>query len=145
MYAKEEINKFKCDLKSNIQTWAEDKIDTLCTNRPKLKAASVYMKRGLNNWINREEAKIDNMVDSLLLFVTDEEGCIDADVVIEDIVKMFNEMEVQHAKLGAFDVEYGKGVVKICIPHNPFLDLIFGDLGSVKITSEDLIEFKELF
>lgn len=145
MYAKEEIGKFKCDLKTNMQTWAEDKIDTMCMNRPRLKAASVYMKRGLANWLNREEEKIDRMVDNLLLFVTDERGCINMDMIVSDVVKMFKDMDVQKTKLGMFDVEYGKGEVKVCIPHNPLLDLVFGDLGHVKITTEDILEIKELF
>lgn len=145
MYVKEETSTFKADLKANMQAWAEDKIDKLGETRPKLKAASVYMKRGLSNWLDREDMRIDHMVDNLLLFVTDEKGNIDTDVIIDDLIKMFKDMDVNKAKVGFLDVEYGKGEVKINIPHNPMLDLIFGDLGQVKITSEDILEIKEMF
>ena len=67
MYAKEEICNFKKDLKCNIKKWAEGKITSLCTDRPKLKPASVYLKRGLNNWLDREDARIDNVVDNVSL------------------------------------------------------------------------------
>lgn len=145
MYTKDSIHKLKEDLKRNLQTWAEGKIDTLCAERPKMKYASVYLKRGLRNWIAREDARLDSMTDGVLLFVTDENGCVNTDVVIQDLVGMFKEMDVQQAHVGSFLVEYGKGELKIAIPHNPLLDLVFGDLGEVKITSEDLLEMKDLF
>lgn len=145
MYAREELHKLKGDLKQNFQTWAEGKIDALCAERPKMKYASVYLRRGLRNWIAREDARLDSMTDGVLLFVTDENGCVNTDVVIQDLVGMFKEMEVQQARVGSFLVEYGKGELKIAIPHNLLLDLVFGDLGEVKITSEDLLEMKDLF
>lgn len=145
MYAKEEINKFKSDLKNNIQAWTEDKIDKLSATRPKLKAASVYMKRGLNNWLAREDMKINKLVDNMLLFVTDENGNINTDIIIDDLIKMFKDMDVRQAQVGFINVEYGKGEVKINIPHSPLLDLVFGDLGQVKITSEDILEIKKMF
>lgn len=145
MYAKEEICNFKKDLKCNIKKWAEGKITSLCADRPKLKPASVYLKRGLNNWLDREDARIDNMVDNVLLFVTDENGNIDTDVIMTDLIAMFKEMDVQQAVVGSFLVEYGKGEIVVHIPHHPLLDLIFNDLGQVKITSEDIWEIKDMF
>lgn len=145
MYAKEEICNFKKDLKCNIKKWAEGKITSLCTDRPKLKPASVYLKRGLNNWLDREDARIDSMVDNVLLFVTDENGNIDTDVIMTDLIAMFKEMDVQQAVVGSFLVEYGKGEIVVHIPHRPLFDLIFNDLGQVKITSEDIWEIKDLF
>lgn len=145
MYAKEEISKFKCDLKTNLQQWMGSKIDALCADRPRLKSVSVYLKRGLNNWLNREDKRIDKMVDNSLLFITDEHGNIDVDVVMEDLVRMFREMETRETMIGVFPVEYGKGEVRITIPHNPMLDLVFGDLGSVCITADDIMEIRGLF
>lgn len=145
MYTKEEICKFKDDLKENILTWAEDKIDALCASRPKLKPASIYLKRGLNNWMKREDARIGGIVDNVMLFVTDENGGIDTDLIIDDLISMFKDMEVQQIAVGNFLVEYGGGEVVIHIPHHPLLDIIFGDLGQIRITSEDFTEMKELF
>ena len=145
MYPKEEIGKFKCDLKTNLQQWMESKIDALCADRPRLKSASVYLKRGLNNWLDREDMRINKMVDNSLLFITDENGNIDVDVVMEDLIRMFREMDTRETMIGVFPVEYGKGEVRITIPHNPMLDLVFGDLGSVRITADDIMEIKGLF
>lgn len=145
MYPKEEINKFKGDLKTSIQNWAEGKIDTLCSGKPKMKAASVYLKRGLNNYLDREDSRINRAVDNALLFITDENGAINTDVVIDDLVEMFRNMDRQEKRIGMFNLEYGQGEIKITIPRNPFLDMIFGDLGMVRITSDDFLELKELF
>lgn len=144
MYLKGEMDKLAADLTQSVRTWAESKIDELCVTRPRLKAASVYLKRGLNNWLDREESKVGEMVDTLALFAADKDGNIDADTLIEDAVNIFREMDMNYAEMGAFAVEYGKGAVTIHIPHNLFLDMIFGDLGQVKITADDLLELKAL-
>lgn len=144
MYLKGETEKMATDLTRSVRTWAESKIDELCATRPRLKAASVYLKRGLNNWLDREESKVSEMVDTLALFAADKDGNIDADTLIEDAVNIFREMDMNYTEMGAFAVEYGKGAVTIHIPHNLFLDMIFGDLGQVKITADDLLELKAL-
>lgn len=145
MYTKDEMGKLKIDLLDNIQEWANYKIDALVTSRPKLKLASTYLKRGVRNWVAKETGRINNTIDNILLFVADENGNVNTDVLINDLVEMFKAMDVQNVKMGVFDIEYGKGEVKINIPHNPILDMLMGDLGQVKITTEDILEIKELF
>lgn len=145
MYIKEELGKFKSDLKTNMQAWAEGKINDLGKTQPRLKTASVYLKRGLNNWLEREDKHINRIVDNLTLFIADEKGQINTDIIIEDLMEMFKGMEVQEMELGMFHVAYGKGEINISIPHNPMLDIIFGNLGHVKITADDLLEMKEMF
>ena len=145
MYTKDEVCKLKIDLLDNIQEWANYKIDALVTNRPKLKLASTYLKRGVRNWITKETGRINSMMDNVLLFVADENGNVNTDVLINDLAEMFKAMDVQNVKMGVFDIEYGKGEVKINIPHNPLLDMFVGDLGQVRITCEDIMEIKELF
>lgn len=144
MYLKEETAKLTADIKKSVKMWGEKKIDELCAERPRMKAASVYLKRGLNNWLDREEARVDEMVSTLTLFAADKEGNIDTNTLIDDAVNVFREMEVNYTKVGAFGVEYGKGAVTISIPHNILLDMIFGNLGQVKITADDLLELRKL-
>nr|DAE93823.1 MAG TPA: hypothetical protein [Caudoviricetes sp.] len=144
LYAKEEVNKFKGNLKSSVQSWAEDKIDSLTAEKPRLKPASVYMKRGLSNWLDKEDDRLNKMIDNMMLFVSDKNGGIDSDLLINDAVDMFKMMDKQQMQLGAFSLEYGKGEILISIPHNPWLDLIFGDLGQIKLTADDLLEIKNL-
>lgn len=144
MYLKEETAKLTGDLKNAVRKWAYGKIDELSANRPRLKAASVYLKRGLNNYMEREDKRINSMVDGLTMFVADKDGNIDTDMLIDDAVTMFREMDVAYAEMGAFGIEYGKGAVTVNIPHNVFLDMIFGDLGKITITADDLLEIKSL-
>lgn len=80
----------------------------------------------------------------MMLFVSDKNGGIDSDLLINDAVDMFKMMDKQQMQFGAFSLEYGKGEILISIPHNPWLDLIFGDLGQVRLTADDLLEIKNL-
>lgn len=144
MYLKGETTKLTEDIKKAVRAWGEKKIDELCVTQPKMKAASVYLKRGLNNWLDREEQQVDEMVNTLSLFVADKEGNIDTDTLVNDTVNIFREMDVNYTELGYFGVEYGKGVVTIHIPHNVLLDMIFGELGQIRITADDLLEVKQL-
>lgn len=144
MYLKEETAKLTGNIKAAIKNWANGKIDELAADRPKLKAASVYLKRGLSNYMEREDKRINSMVEGISLFIADKDGNIDTDTLIDDAVTMFKEMDINFAEIGVFGIEYGKGAVTINIPHNIFFDMIFGDLGQVKITADDLLEIKQM-
>lgn len=144
MYLQEDTAKLTADIKQSVKTWAESKIDELYATKPKLSAASVYLKRGINNWLDREESSLNEMVDSLALFITDKDGIIDTNTLIDDAMTIFRDMDVNYSKIGAFGVEYGKGAITINIPHNVLFDLIFGDLGQIKITADDILEIKAM-
>lgn len=144
MYLKEETSKLTGDFKNAVRKWANGKIDELSASRPRLKAASVYLKRGLNNYMEREDKRINSMVDGLAMFVADKDGNIDTDMLIDDAVTMFKGMDVAYAEIGSFGIEYGKGAVTINIPHNVLFDMIFGDLGKITITADDLLEIKAM-
>lgn len=145
MYKNNELCKLKSDLLANIEEWANYKIDALVECKPDLKLASTYLKRGMRNWLARESESIDRMVDNISLFISDEEGNINTDIVFDDLLEMFKSMDVQKAEMGIFCIEYGKGEIKINIPHNPIIDMFMGDLGQIKITCEDILEIKDLF
>ena len=145
MYKNSELGKLKSDLLANMEEWANYKIDSLVESRPNLKVASTYLKRGVRNWVARENKRIDSMIDNVALFISDEQGNINTDVIIDDFLEMFKVMDIQKANMGIFDIEYGKGEIKINIPHNPILDMLMGDLGQIKITTEDILEIKDLF
>ena len=145
MYKNSELCELKSDLLANMEEWANYKIDSLVESRPNLKVASTYLKRGVRNWVARENKRIDSMIDNVALFISDEQGNINTDVIIDDFLEMFKAMDVQEVNMGVFDVEYGKGEIKINIPHNPILDMLMGDLGQIKITCDDIMEIKDLF
>lgn len=145
MYPKEEISRLKTDIKSAIQEWGEGKIDQLGTIRPEFKPVSVYLKRGLNNWLAKTGDKIDSTVDNLALFIVDEKGNIDTDTAINDLVSMFKTMDVRETKLGGLTVLTGAGKVEIVAPNHPLLTMLTGKQLSITITAEDLLELKECF
>lgn len=136
-----DINKFKGEFKTAIQSWAECRIDELFPSKPQTK---VLLKRGLNNYISKADGKLNGMIDNSLLFITDEDGTIDTDVAIDMFVDMFKEMDIQEYNIGMIPITVGKGEIVAELPHNPLLDIVVGNLGKVKITSADLLELKEL-
>lgn len=144
MYLQEDTAKLTANIKQSAKTWAECKIDELCATKPKLSAASVYLKRGISNWLDREDASLNEMISNLALFVADKDGIINTDTLIDDAIEIFREMDVNYSKIGAFGIEYGKGSIVINIPHNVLFDLVFGDLGQIKITTDDILEIKAM-
>lgn len=141
---KENTAELTGNIKVAVKNWANGKIDELAAGRPRLKAASVYLKRGLNNYMERVDKRINSMVDGISLFVADKDGNIDTDMLIDDAVAMFKEMDVNFAEIGMFGIEYGKGAITVNIPHNILFDMIFGDLGQVRITADDLLDIKKM-
>lgn len=86
MYTTENIAEFIGNTKVAVKNWANGKIDELAANRPRLKAASTYLKRGFSNWMDRQDKRINSMVDGVALFVADKDGNIDTDTLIDDAV-----------------------------------------------------------
>ena len=137
------------ELKSKITDalgeWGNNLIDTFVADKPKLKLLSVYMKRGLNNGLVRYDGKVQDAVDNMMMFVTDEDGNYDMNQVFDDVMSMFKEMDETNVNLGPLDAVIGKGMIKVKIPNNIFTSMLFGDTGAIKITEGDLLELKNLF
>ena len=142
MYIKTEVGKIKTDISQALQQWSSSKIDALVNAHPRLKPMSVYLRRGVSNYLQRIEGQIDSAVDMLTLFAADDAGNIDAGTLIGDAVEMFKLSDVREAKVGIFDLTYGAGEVVLSLPRNPVLDIFVGDLGVVKLTAEDLLELR---
>jgi hypothetical protein len=66
------------------------------------------------------------------------------DTVVDDMIKLFEEMEVREAQLGMLNVRYGAGKVIVDVPHSALYDMVFGKYGTITITGDDLKELKEL-
>ncbi len=136
-----DINDFKGRIKSAILDWGESKIDALFPNKPQVRS---IMKNGMNNMLHKIDNCINSYVDNIILFVGDKDGNIDSDSMVDMAVSIFEEMEQTEFKAGMFDMRVGKGEFIVDLPHNIFLDMLVGSLGSVRFTSEDLKEFKNL-
>lgn len=137
----DDVNQFKGELKTAMQSWAESKVDELFSSRPQ---ARVFMKNAINNVMNRFDDKLNKYIDMMFLFVADKDGVVDSDVMVDTVANLFKEMDERHYAMGMVDVTVGKGQLLIELPHNLFLEMLVGDLGRVKFTTEDIREFKNL-
>ena len=63
----------------------------------------------------------------------------------DDFIEMFNSMEEREFNLGILKGNLGSGAMKIEIPNNLLTNLVFGNMGYIRITSGDLVELKKLF
>lgn len=135
----EDVNKFKGTFKSALQDWGNAKIDEMLPKRATTKA---FLKNGLNNLLSRQDANLNKWIDGIFLFVSDEEGTIDSDVMIDTLVDMFKEMPKKEYNLGSLDIVAGDGEVLISFPHNFLVDMLVGDMGSARFTVEDILDFK---
>lgn len=144
MEAKRNITELKDKLSESLQTWIDSRIDGLVSANPKLKVASVYLKRGAKNFIAKENASINDMIDNASLFLCDENGNIDADMLFNDVLAMFREMDEMPFGKGFIRGTIGKGAIRFALPDNPVTNIMFGNTGAIKITDADLIELKKL-
>lgn len=137
----EDVNQFKGVVKTALQDWGNAKIEEMLPKKPAPKA---FLKNGLNNILTRYDADINKWVDNIFLFVADENGVIDSDTMVDSLVGVFKEMPKKEYSFGSIGIMAGAGEVTICFPHNFLMDMLVGDMGSVKITTEDILDFKNL-
>ncbi len=141
---KESVVEFKDRLMSSLEAWAESRIDDFSANNPRMAIASVYMKRGVKNYLNRESDRIGNMINDAALFLCDESGHIDTEMLFDDLMSVFKEMEEIPFGKGFIRGTLGKGVIRFQLPDNPITGILFGESQSIKITSRDFLELKEI-
>jgi predicted GNAT superfamily acetyltransferase len=141
MYTKENIQELKGALKTGVQGWVEEKIDALFGRGH---VVGHYMKRGLANYMAQMDEDINRGIDVLAMFAMDEAGRLDVDAVIDDAVQLFREMEVRETRIGMLNVRYGAGRIVVDVPHSLMYDMIFGKYGSITISTEDILEIKNL-
>lgn len=145
MEVKENLLDFKDRAIDSLETWIDGRIDDFVSQNPNFRVASIYMKRGAKNYLSREREKIENTIDKAALFLCDEEGNIDSDMLFKDMMTMFRDMEETPFGKGLFQGTIGKGTIRLKLPDNPVFNLMFGNTGAIKITEADFIELKELF
>jgi hypothetical protein len=141
-YTATDLHQFKGDAKTAAQTFIEAKIDELLPGKT---IARTYLKKGLNNWLSRQESKADELVDMVTLFAADEKGDITPSAFIDDIAEMLRQTEPREYHLGNFDVAIGAGEVVVAIPSNPLADIFFGDIGKIRLTAADFLQLKTFF
>lgn len=145
MEAKSKLVDLKNKAIDSLEIWINERIDDLAAQNPQMKVASVYLKRGAKNYLTKERSKIEGMIDSAALFICDENGNIDADLLFNDMMSMFREMDELPFGKGFVHGTIGKGAIRFQLPDNPVVNLLFGNTGALKITENDFMELKSLF
>lgn len=137
-----DLTKFKGEIKTAMQAWGESKIDELFPGKA---AAKTFMKNGLNNLMNRHDQKLNEYIDYFFMFVADEKGTVDSDVMVDTVAGMFREIDPeQQYSLGLVDITIGKGELGVHLPDNMFLNMLVGKRGVIKFTADDILDFKNL-
>ena len=72
------IPTLKDKILDSLDLWLEERIDDMIKDNTSLAIPSVYLKRGCHNIFNKYEGKISEGIDNAALFLTDENGNIDA-------------------------------------------------------------------
>lgn len=131
-------------ISDSLQMWIDERIDNLSTNYPKLKTASVYLKRGARNYILHQQEKINSAIDNASLFLCDENGEIDIEILFSDFMQMFRDMDEVDFGNGIIEGTLGKGAIRFILPNSPITNLLFGDTEAIKITDADILELKKI-
>ena len=144
IYLKEELCKFKGDVKTAIYRWCTSMIDQLFAGKAGLEPVAYYAKNGISNAIDRYDEQLNRYIDYAVMFVADKEGKIDTDKLIGDLVEIYRSTEKRTEVLLGMKVEYGAGEIVVFPPDNPFVNM-FLPWQSVRITAEDLLKMRSFF
>ena len=137
------IEELKTNMKSALHEWLDDKVDTLFKENKGFSPVAYYLKNGIRNAFLRYDERIDGYMDTLAMFIGDEKGNVDADKVIDDAVAMFASLPVQEAEAGPVTIRYGEGEILLLLPDNALVNMLL-PWRSIRFTSDDLLEIKEL-
>lgn len=135
----EDVNALKGKIKDALLDWSGPLIDQVLPNRV---TARTLIKNALGNVLVRFDGKVNQLVDTAFIVFGDSSGAVDTDSTIDLLCDMLNEMPKKDYDLGMLTANVGGGEIIIKFPNSIFSDIIIGDLGGVKITSEDIKEFK---
>ena len=138
------IPTLKDKLLDSLDLWLEERIDDMIKDNTTLAVPSVYLKRGCHNIINKYEGKISEGIDNAALFLTDENGNIDAKTIFEDMMKIFSSMEETSFDLGIIKGIVGKGKVSLTLPDNILTNIVFGSNKAITLNENDFLELKDL-
>lgn len=144
VYLREELCKFKGDVKTAVYRWSTSMIDQLFAGKAGLEPVAYYAKNGISNAIDSYDEQLNRYIDYAVMFVADKEGKIDTDKLIGDLVEIYRSTEKRTEVLLGMNVEYGAGEIVIYPPDNPFVNILL-PWRSVKITTEDILKLRSFF
>lgn len=144
IYLKEELCKFKGDVKTAVYRWITSMIDQLFAGKAGLEPVAYYAKNGISNAIDRYDEQLNCYIDYAVMFVADKDGKIDTDKLIGDLVEIYRNTDKRTEDLFGMKVEYGAGEIVVFPPDNPFVNILL-PWQSIKITAEDILKIRSFF
>lgn len=135
-----DVNALKGQLKDALVGWTGSMIDQMLPNKV---AARTLFKNAVGNAVSRFDGKVNELVDSAFLVFGDSQGVIDTDSTIDLLCDMLKEMKPTDYTFGFVKVTIGQGEIRLQFPHNIFSDLLVGDLGGVKFSTNDIKQLKD--
>lgn len=112
-----------------IDEWIGDLIDQLIPSTSIRSRA----KRGISQLI-RQRLNLDMIIP----FLEDENGNLDVENLTDEITEMIASLPAQKTNIGPVEVEFTGQDVKLSWPKNIITTMLVGDIGSVRLTSEDI-------
>lgn len=134
-----DINAFKGQFKDATLKWIGSLVDHMLPNKV---AARTLFKNAIGNVVARLDGKINQLVDTAFVMFGDVDGVVDTDSAIDLLCDMLKEMPQKEYTFGLVGLKAGRGEIYMEFPHNIFSDLLVGDLGGVKFTTEDIKQLK---
>ena len=134
-----DINAFKGQLKTAALNWSCSLVDQILPNKV---ASRTLVKNAIGNVLVRLDGNINQMIDNAFVLFGDTDGVIDTDTTIDLLCDMLKEMPLKEYSFGFISTKIGKGEVFIEFPHNIFSDLLVGDVGGVKFSTDDFKQLK---
>ena len=131
-------------LLTSLDLWADARISDMVKETPALAIPSVYMKRASHNIIAKNKDSWGKSIDNATLFISDENGNIDADTIFTDLMQMLESISNYELDLGFVDGRIDGGILTIDLPDNIITNILFGSKKSISFTKADFDELKSL-
>ena len=138
------VTELKEKLLTSLDLWADARISEMVKENPALAIPSVYMKRASHNIIAKHKDSLGKSIDNATLFITDEDGNIDADTIFTDLMQMLESISNYEFDLGFVNGRIDGGILTIDLPDNIITNILFGSKKSISFTKTDFDELKSL-
>ena len=138
------VTELKEKLLTSLDLWADARISDMVKENPSLAIPSVYMKRALHNIIAKHKDSWGKSIDNATLFIADEDGNIDANTILSDLMQMLENISNYEFDLGFIKGRIDGGALAIDLPDNIITTILFGSKKSISFTKDDFEELKSL-
>lgn len=138
MNVKGNVAEFKGKFKTAIQEWANNMTDVLFQSPVRRR----NVKRVVSNWLDFQDERLNKWLDAVVLVGLDKDGNINSELIINEAVELFKELDY-HVSVYGCNIDVSGGKATISLPDNMAAYLLFGNTGGFCFTSNDIVKLKE--